>query len=48
LCERKVRVFIESKVGGEKKLKLYWKCKLTFILNQFFLGKVTFVLKRRE
>jgi len=31
LCERKVGVFIESKVG-RKKLKLYWKCKVTFIL----------------
>jgi len=32
----------------EKKLKLYWKCKVTFILKQFFLVKVTLILKRRE
>jgi len=47
LCERKVGVFIEGKVG-RKKLKLYWKCKVTFILKQFFLAKVTLILKRRE
>jgi len=35
LCERKVWVFIEGKVG-RKKLKLYWKCKATLILKQFF------------
>jgi len=38
LCERKVEVFIEGKVG-RKKLKLYWKCKVTFILKQIFLLK---------
>ena len=47
MCERKVGVFIEGKVG-RKKLKLYWKCKVTFILKQFFLAKVTLILKRRE
>jgi len=33
---------------GRKKLKLDWKCKVTFILKQFFLAKVTLILKRRE
>jgi len=47
LCERKVRVFIEDKVG-RKKLKLYWKCKVTFILKQFFLTKVTLIMKRMD
>jgi len=37
LCERKVRVFIEGKVE-RKILKLYWKCKVTFILKQFFFS----------
>jgi len=37
LCERKVGVFIEGKVG-KKKLKLYWKRKVTFILKQFFFA----------
>ena len=39
LCERKV---------GRKKLKLYWKCKVIFILKQIFLAKATLILKRRE
>jgi len=47
LCERKVKVFIEGKVG-RKKLKLYWKYKLTFILKQIFLAKATLIMKRRE
>jgi len=38
LCERKVWVFIEGKVG-RKKLKLYWKYKATLILKQIFLAK---------
>jgi len=32
LCERKIGVFIEGKVE-RKKLKLYWKCKVTLILK---------------
>jgi hypothetical protein len=44
LCERKVG---EGKVG-RKKLKLYWKCKVTFILKQMFLAKTTLILKRME
>jgi hypothetical protein len=32
----------------EKNLKLYWKCKATFILKQIFLAKVTLILKRME
>jgi len=47
LCERKVGVFIEGKVE-RKKLKLYWKCKVTFILKQIFLAKVTLIMKRKE
>jgi len=47
LCERKVKAFIEGKVG-RKKLKLYWKCKVTFILKQFFLAKTTLILKQRK
>jgi len=47
LCERKVWVFIEDKVG-RKKLKLYWKCKTTLILKQIFLTKATLILKWRE
>jgi len=35
LCERKVEVFVEGKVG-RKKLKVYWKCKAVFILKLFF------------
>ena len=35
LCERKVWVFFEDKIEREK-LKLYWKCKVTFILKQLF------------
>jgi len=38
LCERKVGVFIEGKFG-RKKIKLYWKYKMTFILKQFFFLK---------
>jgi len=38
LCERKLGVFIEGKVGRNK-IKLYWKCKVTFILKQFVLLK---------
>jgi len=44
LCEKKVGVFIEGKVG-RKKLKLYWKCKVTFILKQLFLDKATLILR---
>jgi hypothetical protein len=47
LSERKVGVFIEGKVG-RKKLKLYWKCKVTFILKQNFLAKATLILKRMK
>jgi len=47
LCERKVGVFIEDKIG-RKKLKLYCKCKVTFILKQIFLAKMTLIVKRRE
>jgi len=35
LCERKVKVFIDGKIE-RKKLKFYWKCKVTFILKQIF------------
>ena len=31
---------------GEKKLKLYWKCKATLILKQICLAKATLILKR--
>jgi len=35
-----VREKLERVKLEEKKLKLYWKCKVTFILKQFFLAKV--------
>jgi len=35
LCERKVGELIEGKVG-RKKIKLYKKSRVTFILKQFF------------
>jgi len=43
LCERKIKAFIEDKVERTK-LKLYWKCRVTFILKQIFLVKATLIL----
>jgi len=39
---------LRAQVSISQKLKLYWKSKVTFILKQFFLYKVTLILKWRE
>jgi len=59
LCKKKTKLKLHWKLRREKlkyllrvkleeKLNLYWKCKVTFILKQIFLAKMTLILKQRE